>query len=122
VSGMNPMEPKMANPKVISIDGVDYVRAADASPKLGPEVIIRTYSAGVHVGTLKSREGREVVLLNARRIYSWQGAFTLNAIALNGLDRKNSRISLPVPEITLLEAIEVILVAEAVDLTTTEKK
>lgn len=112
----------MTNPKIISIDGVDYVRASEAAPKIGPEVIIRTYSAGVHVGTLKCREGREVVLENARRIYSWQGAFTLNAIALNGIDRKNSKISLSVPEITLLEAIEIIPVAEAVDLSTTEKK
>lgn len=31
-------------------------------------VIVRTYSAGVHVGTLHSREGREVVLKDARRI------------------------------------------------------
>ena len=111
----------MANPKVISIDGVDYVRATESVP-LGPEVIVRTYSAGIHVGTLKSREGKEVVLLNARRVWSWQGAFTLNAMALAGLDRKNSRISLAVPEITILEAIEIIPVAEAVDLSTTEKK
>ena len=103
----------MANPKVISIDGVDYVRATDAVT-LGPEVIVRTYSAGVHVGTLKSREGKEVVLLNARRVWHWQGAFTLNAMALTGVDRKNSRISLAVPEITILEAIEIIPVAEAV--------
>lgn len=112
----------MSNPKVISIDGVDYARADAATPKLGPEVIIRTYSAGVHVGTLKSRDKGEVVLLNARRVWQWQGAFTLNAMALNGVDRKNSRISLAVPEITLMEAIEVIPVAEAVDLSTTEKK
>ena len=31
-------------------------------------VLIRTYSAGVHVGELVSRKGKEVVLANTRRI------------------------------------------------------
>jgi hypothetical protein len=82
------------------------------------EVIIRTYSAGVHIGTIVSREGREIVLANARRLYSWSGAFTLNAVAMNGVNRVNSRISIAVPQITLLEAIEIIPVAPGVDLST----
>lgn len=84
--------------------------------KATSEVIIRTYSAGVHVGTLKSRKGREVILTNSRRIWAWYGAFTLNAVATMGVDRNRSRISLPVAEITLLEAIEVIPVAKGIDL------
>lgn len=108
-------------PKVISIDGVDYL-PVDALPKpAGPEVIIRTYSAGVHIGELASRTGTEVVLKNAKRLWSWNKAFTLNAVAMNGVDRQNSRISIAVPEITLLEAIEIIPVAEGVDLSSTEK-
>ena len=87
----------------------------------GPEVIIRTYSAGVHIGTIKSREGREILLTNARRLYSWSGAFTLNAVAQSGINRGSSRISKPVPEILLLEAIEVIPIAANVDLSSTEK-
>ena len=84
------------------------------------EVIVRTYSAGVHIGTLQSREGREVTLTNARRLWSWSGAFTLNAVATKGVNRKNSRISLPVPSITLTEAIEIIPVSEGVNLSSTE--
>lgn len=87
---------------------------------IGKEVIIRTYSAGVHVGTIVSREGKEVVLSNARRIWYWKGAFTLNAIATSGLDRKNSRISVSVPEILLTEAIEIIPVQTGIDLSSTE--
>ena len=105
----------------ITINGVEYVAKSAVQPtETGPEVLIRTYSAGVHIGTLKSREGREVVLTNARRLWSWSGAFTLNAVATQGVSRSGSRISKPVPEITLLEAIEIISVASNVDLSTTE--
>jgi len=78
-----------------------------------PEVLIRTYSAGVHFGRLKSRKGQEVVLTNARRIWSWRGANTLNEISLRGCSSE-SKLSESVPEITLLQAIEVLpLSAEA---------
>ena len=103
--------------ETITINGVDYV---PAPRKTGPEVIVRTYSAGVHIGTIKERDGKEVILLNARRLWQWQGAFTLNAVALSGVKRSNSRISAAVPTITLLEAIEIIPVAQGVDLSPTE--
>lgn len=69
-------------------------------------VIVRTYSAGVHVGELEVRKGREVTLRNARRIWSWAGAFTLSEISQNGIS--GGRISCVVSEITLTEAIEII--------------
>lgn len=72
-----------------------------------PFVVVRTYSAGVHVGTLEDREGKEVQLVNARRLWSWEGAFTLNAVASHGVG-KGSRLSVPVRSIILTEAIEVI--------------
>lgn len=70
-------------------------------------VIVRTYSAGVHVGTLESSDGKEVKLTNARRVWYWSGANTLNEISLHGVSDK-SRISEAVPEIYLTEAIEII--------------
>lgn len=112
------------NPEITMVvegKNVVYVPKEDVIEKtVGPEVIVRTYSAGVHIGTIKSREGQEVVLVNARRLWSWRGAFTLNVVATEGVDRKNSRISKSVPEITLLQAIEIIPVLEGVDLSTTE--
>ena len=69
--------------------------------------VIRTYSAGVHVGDVESREGKEVVLTNARRIWHWKGANTLHEIALKGV-AKGSKVSEPVGRITLTETIEVI--------------
>ena len=75
--------------------------------------LIRTYSAGVHVGELQSQSGAVVKLKNARRIWRWRGANTLNELANHGAAREWTRISEPVPEITLTEAIEVIPVSDA---------
>jgi len=74
---------------------------------IGRYVVVRTYSAGVHVGVLAARDGREVTLTDARRIWHWYGANTLNEISLKGVGAK-SRVALAVPEILLTEAIEVI--------------
>ena len=71
--------------------------------------IIRTYSAGVHAGYLKERNGKEVTLINARRIWYWSGAFTLSAIAVDGVSKPDEcKFSCIVPKITLTEAIEII--------------
>lgn len=71
-------------------------------------VLVRTQSAGVHVGTVKSFVGAMVTLENARRVWRWRGANTLNELANKGADESWSRISEPVPTITLTQAIEVI--------------
>ena len=76
-------------------------------------VIVRTYSAGVHYGTLVKRVGKEVELADARRIWYWRGANTLHEISLTGLDHKGSKVSKPVESITLTEAIEIIPCAPA---------
>lgn len=69
--------------------------------------VVRTYSAGVHVGTLESQNGKEVQLSNARRIWYWKGANTLHEVALHGV-AAGSKVSETVPMITLTEAIEII--------------
>ena len=118
--------PKGGNMKTsietISINGVDYVRADQVKTteyaKSG-EVIIRTFSAGVHVGVLEGKwedANKPIVLKNARRIWKWTGANTLNEISTNGVNRKQSRISEPVAELQLIP-IEVIPVKDGVDLT-----
>jgi hypothetical protein len=75
-------------------------------------VIVRTYSAGVHYGTLVRRDGREVELADARRVWYWRGANTLNEIALRGV-ASGSKISEPVGSIVLTEAIEIITCTNA---------
>ena len=75
--------------------------------KAARKVIVRTYSAGVHYGTLVERAGEEVQLADARRIWSWQGRNTLHEIALRGVG-KGSKVSEAVPRIDLMQAIEII--------------
>lgn len=71
--------------------------------------VIRTYSAGVHTGYVKERNGKEVTLINARRLWKWAGAFTLSEIAVNGVSNPDEcKFSVEVPEIILTEAIEII--------------
>lgn len=46
--------------------------------------IIRTYSAGVWFGNIKSLEGQTAVVTNARRLWSWSGAASLSQLAVEG--------------------------------------
>jgi len=77
---------------------------------VGKWVILRTYSAGVHFGVLKRREGKEAILTEARRIWSWEGAFTLSAVAQIGV--KSAKMSISEPEKLVTEVIEVIPVTD----------
>lgn len=101
----------------IEVNGVAYVPkdTAEPSQKLdGMEhVIVRTYSAGVFAGYLQSRNGQEVVLRNARRIYYWDGAATLSQLATDGTS-KPSKCKFPcaVDKVELLQAIEIIPTTE----------
>lgn len=111
-------------PKTITIDNEIYIRQSDtkaAPTATGPESIVRTVNSGVHIGTVTSRNGTEVVVSNARILWSWEGAFTLNEISVNGVDRKTSRISKPVPQVLLLDACCIYPLCDGVDLSTTEK-
>lgn len=71
-------------------------------------VLVRTYSAGVHCGILESRNGKEVTLKDARRVWRWRGANTLNELSVTGADDAWTRISDPVASILLTECIELI--------------
>ena len=78
-------------------------------------VICRTYSAGVFAGELESRNGREVVLRNARRIWYWDGAASLSELAMRGTSKpRQCKFPMAVDRVELLEAIEIIdVTAEA---------
>ena len=76
-------------------------------------VLVRTYSAGVFVGYLKSRKGQEVVLTKARRLWYWSGASSLSQLAMESVKRPNEcKFPVEVSEVTLLQAIEIIPVTE----------
>ncbi len=72
-------------------------------------VMVRTYSAGVFAGHLKSRKGKEVVLTDARRIWKWDGAASLSQLAMEGTSNPSGcMFPCPVSEVILTEAIEII--------------
>ena len=86
-------------------------------PMLGKRCIIRTYSAGVHIGdvTFISDGSKECYLKNCLRLWSWSdGGLSLSAIATNGV--KKARINKS-DNIYLTEAIEYIPVTEKADKT-----
>ena len=73
-------------------------------------VIVRSRDAGVHAGTLVSNRGRTVVLKDSIRIWYWSGAATLSELAVYGPNNPAScKFGVPVKEITLLEACEIIV-------------
>ena len=107
----------MTKSKSIMVDGVEYVPKLEnkMAKKLdGLEyVMCRTYSAGVFAGYLKERNGKEVELLNARRIWSWAGAASLSQLAMEGTSKpKDCKFPIAVEKVILTEAIEIIPITE----------
>jgi hypothetical protein len=91
----------------ININGVEYFKKESVDDL--KYVIIRTYSAGVHAGYLKSRDGKEVELTDARRIWYWDGAATLSQLAKDGVSKPdNCKFPEKIDSIILTEAIEII--------------
>ncbi len=76
-------------------------------------VIVRTYSAGVFAGYLEKREGKEVVLKDARRLWYWKGAASLSQLSIDGVKYPDEcKFPEAVPQVTLLEAIEILPVSK----------
>jgi len=100
--------------KEITIDKIVYVPKSEtkesAVKKKGMRyVIIRTENAGVHAGYLKSRDGKEVELIDARRLWYWSGAASLSQLAMEGTsDPDNCKFPCKVNSIELTGAIEII--------------
>ena len=104
-------------PTTIKIDDVEYIRAdsvnSTAEPLEGmPYVIVRTYSAGVFAGYLKSRNGKEVSMINARRIWYWKGAASLSQLAIDGTSKPDECKFPCAIDVELTEAIEIISCTE----------
>jgi hypothetical protein len=76
-------------------------------------VIVRTYSAGVFAGYLLRRDGKEVELTNARRLWYWSGASSLSQLAMDGVKRPSEcKFPCEVAHVVLTEAIEILDVTD----------
>lgn len=75
-------------------------------PMLGRRCLIRTYSAGVHIGDVIAVDGMEIHLSNALRLWKWEGGgLSLSVVAANGI--KGGRLN-KTGEVYLTNAIEII--------------
>ena len=83
-------------------------------------VIVRSNLAGVFCGTLENKNGTEVVLTNARKIYRWQGAYTVEDIAVKGLNVNTSQITVPVEKIIIDDVCQVLPTTDAAQKILTE--
>ena len=104
--------------KVLTVNGIDYVPKDAISEKAErfdglDYVIVRTYSAGVFAGYLKSRNGKEVELLKARRLWLWYGAASLSQLSVDGTSQPDScKFPCEVSSVMLTEAIEILPVTD----------
>lgn len=107
----------MTAPKTIKINEVEYVRS-DSVPteakKLGdyPYRIVRTRSAGVFAGYVKSLEGQTVEMVEARRIWYWKGANSLSQLAMDGTNTPSECKFPEAVTVTLFEVIEILTVTD----------
>lgn len=77
-------------------------------------VIVRTQSAGVFAGFIKSKKGQEVVMTEARRLWYWKGASSLSQLAMEGVKCPlECKFPIAVDEILLTQAIEILNVTKA---------
>lgn len=75
-------------------------------PMQGKRCLIRTYSAGVHIGDVVLVNGMEVKLENALRLWKWEGGgLSLSAVANSGI--KGGRLN-KTGEVYLTNVIEFI--------------
>ena len=80
---------------------------------IGRYCMVRTKNAGVFAGTVKSREGDEALLTDARRIWYWDGAASLSQLATDGTSKPSEcKFPIPVSEVVLLEVIEIIPITD----------
>lgn len=72
-------------------------------------IIVRCQWTGVYAGYFESRDGREVTLTNARRIWYWNGAASLSELAMKGTSRpRDCKFPAPVNSVLVLDAIEIL--------------
>lgn len=103
----------------VTINGKKYileesVNVIKAENKDGLEYkMIRGDRSGIFVGYLKSLNGKEAILLEARRIWYWTGAASISQLAIDGTNNPtNCKFPQAVSKIQITDAIEVLDVTD----------
>ena len=72
-------------------------------------VIVRGNHSGVFFGELKERSGQEVELLNARKLWYWDGAAAVEQIAKDGVKNPNAcKFTVSVESMIITDAIQIL--------------
>ena len=76
---------------------------------IGSYAIVRSKSAGVFAGVIKSFDGSSACILGARRLWYWSGAATLSQLAEEGVTKPyDCKFPQPVECILVGEVVEVL--------------
>lgn len=105
--------------EIITVNDIEYVKKSDigsatqAKPTKGlTYCIVRTYSAGVWAGYVDLKKyGEQMIVKDARRLWTWWSEFTLSALAITGMKKgkeKENKYAMPVEEVYLTNVIEII--------------
>ena len=95
----------------IEVNGVKYVpKTSQPTTELCEDYfIVRTYSAGVFAGEIVERNGQEVEMVNARRLWYWSGAASLSQLAMEGVKKPDEcKFPQEVTRVVLTKAIEIL--------------
>lgn len=99
--------------EIIALFGEQKKTNKQEHPMLGKRCLIRTYSAGVHVGDviwINPDNSMELKLGNALRLWKWEGGgLSLSAVANNGIN--GGRLN-KTGEVFLTNAIEMIPITQ----------
>jgi len=77
-------------------------------PFVGKYVVVRTYSAGVHIGVLRQAGEGECILDDTRRVWSWTDGKTLSCSEISVSGFSSGKMSCTVKENSLTGVIEII--------------
>lgn len=104
----------------ITINGITYVKEGAAvnlavSTDGKEYCLIRGRDSGVFAGYVESvsDDGKQVVLLNARRLWYWDGAASLSQLAMEGVSKpQNCKFPREMAKVRITDAIEIISVTD----------
>lgn len=76
---------------------------------LNKKCIFRGDRSGIFYGTLREKDGREVLIEKCRRLWYWEGANSISDIAIKGVEiPDNCKFTSYVDSIVITDIIEII--------------
>lgn len=75
--------------------------------------IVRSVEAGVFYGYITEKEGCEVTMKNARCLWYWSGAASLNQLAEEGVKCPiDCKFTMPIEEVVITNVCEILVCSE----------